>query len=220
MVHRIATSKSHRSFFAVTFSSFLPLEPCAPPTGCRAKTILHGTWWKPGRTVHPSKMPPWSGSRQWRPSSIPEMKMVVGRWRGRPPLSDWPSAGANTYFKHLRFIRFTYRSLSWRKCTAQQTQFFLRLNELQRVTRRCLGEDACGRDCTRTPEVEGVQPTRIFPLKRDVADINAFELSRLPGNTNMRYESKDSANYVVIRLSWWILEDGCLFAPNAKWMRL
>ena len=44
------------------------------------------------------------------------------------------------------------------------------------------------------PEVEGVRPTRILPLKRDVADINTFELSRLPGNTNMRFESKDSAN--------------------------
>ena len=72
------------------------------------------------------------------------------------------------------------------------------------------------------PEVEGVQPTRILPLKRDVADINAFELSRLSEDTNMCYQAKDSANARHGSAAWVLdsLKRTASFARNVKWTRL
>ena len=41
-------------------------------------------------------------------------------------------------------------------------------------------------------EVEGVRATRILPLKRDVAEINAYELSLLDPSTRVQYTSYDT----------------------------
>jgi ATP-dependent DNA helicase PIF1 len=101
------------------------------------------------------------------------------------------------YTLNLQIVQLTqvYRTTDTILLAAQRA---IREGDLEDVSVKTLVEETR----RELPEVEGVQPTRILPLKRDVADINVFELSRLPENTNMRYESKDSTNLRHGSASW------------------